>query len=255
MILHRLLWRYLRHGDDPSFYRMQTDDAIRWLTEQGVGERGPGRALDLGCGHGILGAALHALGWEVTFADQDCFLLPEHAEAGRFVRVNLDGEAPTDLGRHDLVLCSNVLEHLSSPRRFLRQAVRWVEPSGCFYLSWTPWGSPWGGHEFSPWHYLGPRWGPALHDALGRRTRFHRPGENLFVTWIGEVLGWLETDGDWELAAMAPRYYTEWERLMRVPLLREVLSWNAALLLRPNSGRVTVPELVETMRPAGGRNP
>ena len=33
MILHKLLARFLKHGDDPEFYLLQARDAIRWLEE------------------------------------------------------------------------------------------------------------------------------------------------------------------------------------------------------------------------------
>ena len=35
-----------------------------------------------------------------------------------------------------------------------------------------------------------------------------------------------------EVEAMAPRYYTEFSLLMRLPGVREFLAWNCALLLR-----------------------
>lgn len=230
MILHRLLWRFARHRDDAAFYALQATDAIRWLGTRGVRIGTGVRALDLGCGHGVFGGELARMGCAVTFADEQNLLLPEHRQRP-FHAINLDRDALDGLGRHDLVVCSNVLEHLGRPREFLRRADQLLAPGGHLYLSWTNWLSPWGGHEFSPLHYLGPRLGPRLYDALGRR-RFHRPGENLFVTHIGRVLGWLRDDARLEVVAMAPRYYTEVPWLMHCPGLREFAAWNAALLLR-----------------------
>lgn len=211
------------------FYAMQATDAIRWLQVQGVA-LGPGtRVLDLGCGHGVFGGELARMGCHVTFADEQNHLLPEHR--GRpFLPINLDRDDPAILGTHDVVVCSNVLEHLSRPRPFLQQASRLLAPGGRLYLSWTNWLSPWGGHEFSPFHYLGPSLGTRLYDHLGR-SRFHEPGKNLFVTHIGEVLRWLEADGQLVVRAMAPRYYTELDWILRCPGLREFAAWNAALLL------------------------
>jgi SAM-dependent methyltransferase len=213
MILPQLLTRFARHRDDAVFYRLQADDAIRWLETRGV-RFGPGtRVLDLGCGHGVFGG-----------------LLPEF-HAAPFLRINLDREPLAPLGRYDVVICSNVLEHLARPAEFLAQGHDLLAPGGTFYLSWTNWLSPWGGHEFSPLHYLGPRLGPRLWDALGR-PRFHRPGTNLFVTHIGRTLRDLRTRTRLEVAAAAPRYYTEFAFLLRVPLVREFLAWNCALALR-----------------------
>lgn len=233
MILPQLLWRFARHRDDPGFYRLQADDAIRWLEASGV-SFGPGlRVLDLGCGHGVFGGRLRERGCEVTFADESNLLLPELRSAP-FLPVNLDRDDLSGLGEYDLVICSNVLEHLRHPEPFLARAHQLLRPGGHFYLSWTNWLSPWGGHEFSPLHYLGPGLGPRLFDALGGR-RFHRPGVNLFVTSIGGILRTLRTATSLEVVRRAPRYYTELSFLMGIPGLREFLAWNAALLLRRRS--------------------
>jgi len=235
MILHRLLWRFARHRDDAVFYAMQADDAIRWIGASGVPMQPGVRALDLGCGHGVFGGALRARGCEVTFADEKNYLLPEN-RAGRFLPVNLDRDDIGALGQYDLVICSNVFEHLAQPRRFLAAADSLLAPGGRLYLSWTNWLSPWGGHEFSPWHYLGPRMGPRIHDRLGK-SRFHKPGENLFVTHIGQTLGWIRDDGRLRVTTMAPRYYTELGWVLHVPGFREVLAWNCALLIERRTPR------------------
>jgi len=230
MILPQLLWRFAKHRDDPVFYSMQATDAIRWLQARGVRLGAGVRALDLGCGHGVFGGELRKLGCEVVFADETNYLLPEHREAP-FLSVNLDRDTLDGLGRYDLVICSNVMEHLAEPRQFLKRAEGLLTPGGRLYLSWTNWLSPWGGHEFSPLHYLGPRLGPAIFDRFAAK-RFHHPGKNLFITHIGRTLGWIRNDARLEVEAMAPRYYTELGFLMRLPGLREFLAWNCALLLR-----------------------
>jgi len=234
MILPQLLWRFAKHRDDPEFYRMQAVDAIRWIRESGVRLGAGVRVLDLGCGHGVFGGELKRLGCDVSFADETNYLLPEHQSAP-FQQVNLDRDSLEGMGRYDLVICSNVLEHLAQPRAFLERADRLLAEGGRFYLSWTNWLSPWGGHEFSPLHYLGPGIGTRLFDLVAKK-RFHRPGENLFVTHIVRTLGWLEADGRLSVEAMAPRYYTELGGLLRIPIAREFLSWNCGLLLKAKAG-------------------
>jgi SAM-dependent methyltransferase len=230
MILHRLLWRFARHRDDAEFYRLQADDAVRWLRTSGVAI-GPGiTALDVGCGHGVFGGLLRAAGCAVTFADEQNYLLPEH-RSSPFLPINLDTEPVAGLGRYDLVVCSNVLEHLARPVEFLRSAEQLLTDHGHLYLSWTNWLSPWGGHEFSPWHYLGKELGPAIYDQLSKRPRFHHPGRNLFPTYIGDILARIDEETPLRVQAMAPRYYTELAPLMTLPLIREFLAWNCALLL------------------------
>jgi SAM-dependent methyltransferase len=231
MIIHKLIGQHLCHRDNEDFYRMQAVDAIKWLKGKGVAV-GPGvKALDLGCGHGIFGAELLKLGCDTTFSDEQNLLMPE-IKAAKFLEFNIDREQLENLGQFDLVICSNVLEHLSKPMPFLQSIQKVLSPTGHFYLSWTNWLSPWGGHEFSPFHYLGPKTGTRIFDILVRKPRFHTPYVNLFPTNIGAVLAKLRNNSEIEIQSLAPRYYPEFAWIMRIPVLREFLTWNSAVLLK-----------------------
>ena len=231
MILHRLIRHHARHGYDHTFSLMQVDDAIRWLRSQGVTLGSGTRALDLGCGSGTFGQRLREAQCDVAFADEGDWL-PAEVPKSCFQRVNIDTDDLARLGRFDLVICSNVLEHLRQPRRLVEAIPTLLRPGGWFYLSWTNWYSPWGGHDFSPFHYLGPDWGPRLFDRVMRRPRMLKPGENLYVTHVGRTLRWLREVPGVEVVHTAPRYFTEFWPLMRLPLVREVAAWNCAVLLR-----------------------
>jgi 2-polyprenyl-3-methyl-5-hydroxy-6-metoxy-1,4-benzoquinol methylase len=230
MIIHKLIAHHLKHKDDAYFYQLQADDAVSWLEQSGI-KLGPAtRALDLGCGHGVFGAQLAKRGCAVTFADERNLLLPEIASAP-FRQINLDRDDISTLGNYDLVVCSNVFEHLAKPDRFLNSAHKILAQSGKLYLSWTNWLSPWGGHDFSPLHYLGPRKGQWLYDKLLKRSRNHTIYENLFPTYIGRVLGQIRRSPTLTILKAAPRYYTELSFLVRIPVLREFFAWNCALLI------------------------
>lgn len=230
MIIHKLIGQYLSHRDDASFYLDQARDAIRWMEQSGVVLSSGCRALDLGCGHGIFGVELAERGCQVTFADETNLLSPEVA-APRFLAINLDRDDISKLGEYDLVVCSNVFEHLAKPNEFLGSVHRILSPGGRLYLSWTNWLSPWGGHEFSPFHYFGARRGHLIYDKLIKRRRKHTPYENLFPTYIGRTLAAIRRDSQLEILRAAPRYYTEFSCLVRIPVLREFLTWNCALLI------------------------
>src|SRR5882724_11636765 len=167
MILHKLIARHLKHGDDPEFYLLQARDAIRWLEEGSVTIGQQTRTLDLGCGHGVFGAELAKRGCAVTFADEENFLLPEIANLP-FRRINIDCDELAQLGQWDLVICSNVFEHLKKPDQFLDSVHRILLPQGKLYLSWTNWLSPWGGHDISPLHYVGAGPGQWIYDNILR---------------------------------------------------------------------------------------
>jgi len=230
MIIHSLLLRYFRHGDDEQFYVCQARDSISWLERSGVRIGAGVRALDLGCGHGIFGRELMKEGCHVTFADEINILVDE-VKAAPFRTINLDRDDVGSLGRYDLVICSNVLEHLATPEKFIAEMDRVVEPNGRLYLSWTNWLSPFGGHEFSPFHYLGPQAGRRIKMALsGNRTK-HRVGENLYLTFIGRTLREIRARGRLRIVKTAARYYPEFSAVLKIPGLREFLAWNCAILL------------------------
>jgi 2-polyprenyl-3-methyl-5-hydroxy-6-metoxy-1,4-benzoquinol methylase len=231
MILPKLIRHHLRHGDDTEFYRMQARDAIRWIAENGVPIGSQTHALDLGAGHGVFGAELIKDGCQVTFSDEQNFLQPNLRDQP-FRQFDLDQENLSAVGRYDLVICSNVLEHLSKPERLLHSIQDCLNPNGYFFLSWTNWLSPWGGHEFSPYHYLGPKLGPKLADKITGKTRKHTPYENLFPTSIGQTKKMLRQNKAVRVISVAPRYYTEFAFLCHLPFIREFLSWNCAILLQ-----------------------
>src|SRR5262245_28606724 len=118
MIIHKLIAWHLSHRDDPTFYTFQATDAIQWLERNKVSFGSKVRALDLGCGHGIFGAELVKPGCPTTFADEQNGLMPELKNCP-FLKVNLDRDELYPLGKYDLVICSNVLEHLAKPGEFL----------------------------------------------------------------------------------------------------------------------------------------
>jgi SAM-dependent methyltransferase len=230
MILHKLIAHHIKRRDDAAFYAMQAMDAIRWIEAAGVNLAPGVSALDLGCGHGVFGAELAKRGCAVTFSDDHNWLVPALKDAP-FRPFNIDRDDFATLGQFDLVVCSNVLEHLPRPADFIARMHTLLRPGGRFYLSWTPWLSPWGGHEFSPLHYLGVTRGHRIHDWLGRAKRIHTPFENLFPTSIGGTLRWIRVQPHLRLERAAPRYFTELEFLVHVPILREFAAWNCALLL------------------------
>jgi SAM-dependent methyltransferase len=94
-----------------------------------------GRALDLGAGQGALSGALRRRGFEVIAADinTDQF----RAAGVACAKLDLNGPLPFPDAGFDLVLAIEVLEHLESPRAFLREIFRVLRPGGLAVIS-TP---------------------------------------------------------------------------------------------------------------------
>ena len=194
----------------------------------------PGRTvLDVGAGPPQFAAA---------FADRGAFYLGLDADPHEVRSVALPGTAalvaagerlPVRSRSVDVTFSSNVLEHVRDAPAFADELVRVTRPGGYVFLSYTNWLSPWGGHETSPYHYLGGR------RAIDRYTRHygrppkHQVGTNLFRVSVADGLRWARHQPDAQRLDARPRYYPAWTRgLVRVPGLREVATWNLLLVLR-----------------------
>ncbi|MEO8750880.1 MAG: class I SAM-dependent methyltransferase [Allobranchiibius sp.] len=133
----------------------------------------------------------------------------------------------------DVVFSSNLWEHVADPEPVADELVRVLRPGGLLFLSYTNWLSPWGGHETSPWHWLGGE------RAVRRYTRRHghRPknvvDESLYRISVARGLRWANAQPEVEVLVARPRYLPDAARhLLRVPGLREILTWNLLLVLR-----------------------
>jgi Methylase involved in ubiquinone/menaquinone biosynthesis len=177
---------------------------------------------DVGGGGGWFTAAFRARG-------AHCYLFePDPAELSFRTAAPVGGVVadgywlPVRDGTADVVFSSNVLEHVPDPMGLIEEMIRATRPGGLVYLSYTNWYSPWGGHEMSPWHYLGPRYAGRRYIKRYQRKPKHEVGANLFRVHVGPVLRALRARPDVEIVAARPRYYPRWCRLLlRLPGLRE----------------------------------
>ena len=99
------------------------------------------RALDVGCGAGLLAEPLARLGAKVTGVDAaqaNVAVAREHAEgAGLSIDYRHGELAALGLGRFDLVTAMEVLEHVADKAAFLGSLARHLAPGGLLVLS-TP---------------------------------------------------------------------------------------------------------------------
>jgi SAM-dependent methyltransferase len=150
----------------------------------------------------------------------------------------------------DICFSSNVLEHVREPLAMLDEMIRVTRPGGVVYLAFTNWYSPWGGHEMSPWHYLGARYAEQRYARRTGRKSKHQVGTSLFPVHVGPMLRAVRSRPDVSVLAALPRYYPRWCRsLVRIPGVREVATWNLLLVLRRNPD----PGLARQPAAAAGR--
>jgi len=210
------------------FYSAFADDSVKVLSGY-VDLRGR-TVVDVGGGPGFFARAFAGAGARYVGLETD---VPTDALAESFAVRGSGTALPLGTGSVDVAYCSNVLEHVADGWRLADELVRVVKPGGTVFLSFTPWLSPWGGHETAPWHYLGGRYAA---NRYARRTG-HRPkndfGTGLFDHRVSAALQWARECPDAELVQAFPRYHPWWAWwLVRVPGLREVALWNLALILR-----------------------
>jgi len=224
---------HVEQSDPDRFYSLLAADSVReasrWCDLRGA------LVLDVGGGPGFFADAFHAAGASYAGVDPDVGELTARGQAGtNTVRASGLHLPFADSGL-DLTYSSNVLEHVPDPENMAREMVRVTKPGGTILISWTPWLSPWGGHETAPWHYVGGHYAADRYAA----RHGHRPkndfGRSLFACSVARMSRWAraaEAAGDLGVVAMLPRYHPSWARwVVRVPGLREVVSWNAVLVL------------------------
>lgn len=224
----RLFRAFLVEQTEPEvFYGALARDSCELLGEHITLDGA--RVLDVGAGPAEFAHAFRAAGATYVPIDHDP-AVPSVHDGG----VVATAEAlPFADGSLDVVFSSNLWEHVRRPEHAADEMVRVVRPGGLVFLSYTNWLSPWGGHETSPWHWLGGQ------RAVRRYTRKHgHPPKNtvdrtLFRVSVAQGLRWAQQQPDVDLLVARPRYLPDAARhVLRVPGLREVVTWNLLLILR-----------------------
>jgi SAM-dependent methyltransferase len=220
----------VEQGDPDRFYSLLAADSVNTLRD--VTSLGGRLVVDVGAGPEQFARAFRAAGARYLPVDHD----PAVASVQAGGLVATAAALPFAADSVDVVFTSNLLEHVEEPEAVADELLRVVRRGGVLVVSYTNWLSPWGGHETSPWHWLGG------HRARERYTRKHghppknRVDETLFRVSVRQMLAWVrEHEGRdrVEVLTLQPRYLPRWTRhLLRVPGVREVLTWNLLIVLR-----------------------
>jgi SAM-dependent methyltransferase len=228
----RLLLAFRHEQSDPDrFYRLLAADTAALVGSYGCLDGS--RVLELGSGPGDLAEALRSAGARAVAVDVDWGEMHCRQRALQLAVV-ADGRAlPFPRNTFDIGCSSNVLEHVPDPLVLVRRLMEVVRPGGLGFVNFTVWLSPWGGHETAPWHYAGGARALRRYERVHGRSPKNRFGENLFPLSVGAFLSELGSLDSVEIVDAFPRYFTHWTRwVVRVPLLRELATWNLAVVLR-----------------------
>jgi SAM-dependent methyltransferase len=226
----RLFRDFLHEQDDPErFYGSLAADSVAMVSDYTTLT---GRTvLDVGAGPLHFAAAFEAAGARYIGCDIEAGDLL--AQPGASAVVCSADRLAFASGTVDVAFSSNVLEHVSDPDAVCREMVRVLRPGGIAVVSFTNWLSPWGGHETSPWHWLGGEYAVRRYRRRTGVDPKNRVGETLFKLSVSDMLALAPRVEGAELIDARPRYWPGWGRgLLRVPGVREVLTWNLWLVLR-----------------------
>ena len=226
----RTLWRLFRQEqtDPEPFYRLLAAEAVDDL-ERRHGSLAGKRIVDLGCGPGFYTDAFRDHGAEVIPVDKDLGEMEMVGSAPAGALLADAGDLPLDSDSVDGVFCSNLLEHTPNTPEVIAEIERTLRPGGWAYISWTNWYSPWGGHDMSPYHYLGPKLGPRLYERRHGPPRKNPYGAGLWAVHIGPTLRLVRGRTRLRIDRVEPRYWPRLRFIVRIPLLRELVTWNCVI--------------------------
>ncbi len=221
----------VEQSDPDRFYGTLATDSARQL---GRFVDLDGRTLlDVGGGPGYFAQAFRAAGATYLAVDASLGELSAREAPGPTTALGSGLALPVRDRAVDVCYSSNVLEHVTDPSAMISEMVRVTRPGGTVFVSYTLWLSPWGGHETSPWHFLGGHYAARRYERRNGHPPKNVYGESLFPVSAGAMLRWARRQPGIEVVAAFPRYHPWWAHwIMAVPGARELLSWNLALVLR-----------------------
>ena len=221
----RLFRDFLHEQDDPArFYTALAEDSVGLIADQASLDGA--LVLDVGAGPLYFARAFEARGARYIGTEVSAGDFTQH-QPGMLAVAAVGEQLPFRTGSFDVTFSSNVLEHVPDPRPFCEEMLRVTKPGGLAVAAFTNWFSPWGGHETSPWHFVGGEYAVRRY----RRKHGHDPknrlGHSLYRLSVAEMLELAPTMPGAELVDVRPRYWPDWAKpLLKVPGAREVFTWN-----------------------------
>lgn len=210
-----------------KFESFQSSIIIKSLKEKGVSFKGR-KVLDIGAGKGGYSLNLLNQGAYVTALDITKKYF-QNVKGIRFVLADAT-KMPFKSDSFNFVFCSSLIEHVKNPDFLIKEIKRVLKNKGICYLSFPPFWSPVGAHQFKPFHYLGEKIAIKLSRAL-YNVRSHRYNDQfgkLHIRTINEVKK-LILNNNLKIKSISTRMSPI--NFARIPILSELLTWNVEFLI------------------------
>lgn len=223
---------FLAEQTDPDrFYSALADDTVDLVRRHTALEGAD--VLDVGGGPGYYARAFRAEGARCVLVDIDPRELTSRGDPDAAAVLGDAARLPLADGVVDVAFSSNLLEHVEDPWGIAGELGRVVRPGGLLVLSYTVWFGPWGGHETSPWHYLGGDYAARRYERRNGHPPKNVHGKTMFATSAAAGLRWARGAPGLTVVDLRPRYLPPGARyLLHIPLLREIVTWNLWMVLR-----------------------
>ena len=227
--------RHLTEDTYLEFQKNQGQLVYQYLARRGVDLRGKVVA-DIACGDGGYSLVFQQAGANAIAIDR--FADRIHPEVqGRLPVMVADGiSLPFKDGCVDFLFCASLIEHVDEPMALLHELHRVLSPEGICYLSFPPFYSPVGGHQFKPFHLLGEKAALRILGWLRKTDNVHANGFasaygqwGLYPRTIGSVKGMIG-QADFVIQEQSTRYLPI--NFSKIPIVSEFLTWHVQYLLR-----------------------
>ncbi len=147
-----------RHFHSDAYFEEQSYTSKNYVIPyiESIRKLVPGTTvLEIGCGEGGNLKPFLEMGCRVTGVDllnlkieKGKKIFQDHPDNSNLTLICSDiYEVGDNLGRFDVIVMRDVLEHIHDQDRFLHYVKRFLKPGGLFFLGFPPWQNPFGGHQ------------------------------------------------------------------------------------------------------------
>lgn len=133
----------------------------------------------------------------------------------------------------DFIFCSSLIEHVAEPELLLSEINRILKEGKFCYLSFPPFYSPVGGHQYKPFHLLGER--SAIYFTKLLKKIEVKDFKNSYGNWglypmtISKVKR-LSQESNFRIINITTRFLPM--NFAKIPVLGEFLTWHVEFLLK-----------------------